>query len=79
MALNKPNRSYFEFLRKCKCEPTASSTPAINGKNFETESFSIICLDAIGLQYKLIEIIFFKVDFKLAARPIVYRRHCFRR
>ncbi len=28
-----------------------STTPAINEINFETESFSIFCLDAIGLQH----------------------------
>jgi hypothetical protein len=30
------------------------STPAFNETNFETESFSIFCLETIGLQYTLI-------------------------
>jgi hypothetical protein len=29
-------------------------TLALNEKNFEAESFSIFCLEAIGLQYKMI-------------------------
>jgi len=40
-----------------------STTLAINEKNFETESFSIFCFEAIGLdgvQYTLIELIFQK-------------------
>jgi len=41
-----------------------STTPAINDKKFETESFSIFCLETIGLQYTLIEWIFPKCSFK---------------
>jgi hypothetical protein len=33
-------------------------TPAINEKNFETESYPIFCLTAIGLQYTLLDWIF---------------------